>query len=104
VCSLGSLRVAGEVDELLAGLREASVERDMVKQREVVKRVIAFMTVGIDLSRLFPEMVMVSIPHAPLIPIMARARALRSSSHIRDVVCSRATREMSCRRSWSTCT
>lgn len=30
----------------------------MNKQREVVKRVIAFMTVGIDLSRLFPEMVM----------------------------------------------
>jgi hypothetical protein len=99
--------VAGEVDELLAGLREASVERDMVKQREVVKRVIAFMTVGIDLSRLFPEMVMVSIiPHAP--PHShhhgTRACASLSLTHIRDVVRSRATREMSCRRSWSTCT
>ncbi len=36
------------------------MENDPIKQREVVKKVIAFMTLGIDVTRLFPEMVKVS--------------------------------------------
>jgi vesicle coat complex subunit len=49
----------GEVNELYIALQESSLERDMDKQREVVKKVIAYMTIGIDVSRLFPEMIMV---------------------------------------------
>lgn len=51
----------GEVNELLQWLQEASLERNTEKQREAVKRVIAYMTIGIDVSRLFPEMMMVSV-------------------------------------------
>ena len=55
----------GEVNELLQWLQEASLERDMEKQREVIKRVIAYMTIGIDVSRLFPDMIMVKINTQP---------------------------------------
>jgi vesicle coat complex subunit len=48
----------GEVNELKASLRNPAVERDPEKRREVVKRVIAYMTLGIDVSRLFTEMIM----------------------------------------------
>lgn len=48
----------GEVNELKASLRNPAVERDPEKRREVVKRVIAYMTLGIDVSRLFMEMIM----------------------------------------------
>jgi len=48
----------GEVAELKASLRNPAVERDPEKRREVVKRVIAYMTLGIDVSRLFTEMIM----------------------------------------------
>jgi len=48
----------GEVNELKASLRNPAVERDPEKKREVVKRVIAYMTLGIDVSRLFTEMIM----------------------------------------------
>ncbi|KAL6066726.1 AP complex subunit beta [Balamuthia mandrillaris] len=47
----------GEVRELLSWLREASFQNDYDKQREVVKMVVAYMTLGIDLSPLFTEMV-----------------------------------------------
>jgi len=50
----------GEVNELKALLRNQSVERDPRRKREVVKKVIAYMTLGFDVSRLFSEMVMAS--------------------------------------------
>ena len=46
----------GEVNELKASLRNPAIERDPEKKREVVKRVIAYMTLGIDVSPLFTEM------------------------------------------------
>jgi len=48
----------GEVNELKATLRNPAIERDPEKKREAVKRVIAYMTLGIDVSRLFSEMIM----------------------------------------------
>ena len=41
-------------------LRNINVERDAKRKREIIKKVIAYMTLGIDVSRLFSEMVMVS--------------------------------------------
>lgn len=41
-------------------LKNINVERDMQKKREVIKKVIAYMTLGIDVSRLFSDMIMVS--------------------------------------------
>lgn len=49
----------GEVNELKASLRNPSLDRDPEKKREVIKRVIAYMTLGIDVSKLFSEMIMV---------------------------------------------
>lgn len=49
----------GEVNELQQLLRNLKVQRDPVRKREVVKKVIAYMTLGIDVSRLFGDMVMV---------------------------------------------
>jgi len=48
----------GEVNELKALLRDPNVERDPKRKRDVIKKVIAYMTLGIDVSRLFTEMVM----------------------------------------------
>ena len=48
----------GEVNELKALLKDINVERDMKRKREVIKKVIAYMTLGIDVSRLFTDMVM----------------------------------------------
>ncbi|CAM9700913.1 unnamed protein product, partial [Hapterophycus canaliculatus] len=39
-------------------LRTVSVDRDPKKKREVIKKVIAYMTLGIDVSRLFTEMML----------------------------------------------
>ncbi|CAN0318299.1 unnamed protein product, partial [Ectocarpus fasciculatus] len=39
-------------------LRAVSVDRDPKKKREVIKKVIAYMTLGIDVSRLFTEMML----------------------------------------------
>ena len=50
----------GEVNELRLLLRAVSLERDAVKKRDVIKKVIAYMTLGIDVSRLYPEMVKAS--------------------------------------------
>jgi len=49
----------GEVNELKTSLRNPALERDPEKKREVIKRVIAYMTLGIDVSKLFSEMIMV---------------------------------------------
>ncbi|KAH8073748.1 hypothetical protein JL720_10818 [Aureococcus anophagefferens] len=48
----------GEVNELKTLLRNVGVERDPERKRDVIKKVIAYMTLGIDVSRLFTEMVM----------------------------------------------
>mmetsp|Transcript_32183 Transcript_32183/g.51202 ORF Transcript_32183/g.51202 Transcript_32183/m.51202 type:complete len:774 (-) Transcript_32183:1003-3324(-) len=50
----------GEVNELKALLQNQSVQRDPRRKREVVKKVIAYMTLGFDVSRLFSEIVMAS--------------------------------------------
>jgi len=50
----------GEVNELRLLLRAVSLEKDKNKKRDVIKKVIAYMTLGIDVSRLYPEMVKAS--------------------------------------------
>lgn len=50
----------GEVNELKQLLRSVAMEKDNAKKRDVMKKVIAYMTLGIDVSRLFSEMVMAS--------------------------------------------
>ncbi|CAJ1418435.1 unnamed protein product [Effrenium voratum] len=50
----------GEVHELRQLLRGASADRDQQKKRDAIKKVIAYMTLGIDVSPLFSEMVMAS--------------------------------------------
>ena len=51
----------GEVVELLKLLTNPSTEHNAQKKKDVVKRVIAYMTLGVDVSKLFYEMVKVSI-------------------------------------------
>jgi AP-4 complex subunit beta-1 len=41
-------------------LRAVSLDKDVNKRRDVIKKVIAYMTLGIDVSRLYPEMVKAS--------------------------------------------
>ena len=48
----------GEVNELRTLLRNFSTERDPQRKREIIKKVIAYMTLGIDVSRLFTEMML----------------------------------------------
>eukprot|EP00002_Diphylleia_rotans_P039243 TRINITY_DN9063_c0_g1_i1.p1 TRINITY_DN9063_c0_g1~~TRINITY_DN9063_c0_g1_i1.p1 ORF type:complete len:778 (+),score=200.35 TRINITY_DN9063_c0_g1_i1:72-2405(+) len=51
-------RNKGEVGELRTKLKQILNEKDLKKRRDVIKRVVAFMTMGIDVSRLFTDMVM----------------------------------------------
>ena len=48
----------GEVNELKQLLKNISTERDLKRKRDIIKKVIAYMTLGIDVSRLFTEMVL----------------------------------------------
>ena len=48
----------GEVNELRALLRTFGTEKDRNRKREIMKKVIAYMTLGIDVSRLFTEMML----------------------------------------------
>ena len=48
----------GEVNELRNLLRNFNIERDQRRKREIIKKVIAYMTLGIDVSRLFTEMML----------------------------------------------
>lgn len=48
----------GEVNELRTLLRNFSTERDPQRKRDIIKKVIAYMTLGIDVSRLFTEMML----------------------------------------------
>lgn len=50
----------GEVNELKQLLKNINIERDVNRKRDIIKKVIAYMTLGIDVSRLFTDMVMVS--------------------------------------------
>ncbi|PFH36721.1 HEAT repeat-containing protein [Besnoitia besnoiti] len=50
----------GELYELRQVLRALPTERDVVKQREALKKLIAYMTVGLDVSRLFADVVMLA--------------------------------------------
>lgn len=46
----------GEINELRNLLRGFGTERDPQRKRDIMKKVIAYMTLGIDVSRLFSEM------------------------------------------------
>lgn len=48
----------GEVNELRMLLRTFATERDKQRKRDIMKKVIAYMTLGIDVSRLFTEMML----------------------------------------------
>mmetsp|Transcript_29624 Transcript_29624/g.48881 ORF Transcript_29624/g.48881 Transcript_29624/m.48881 type:complete len:838 (+) Transcript_29624:214-2727(+) len=48
----------GEVNELRTLLRSFAAERDPQRKRDIIKKVIAYMTLGIDVSRLFTEMML----------------------------------------------
>jgi len=50
----------GEVNELKNLLNNPNIERDPIKKKDVIKRVIAYMTLGVDVSKLFTEMVKVT--------------------------------------------
>ena len=50
----------GEINELRNLLRGFATERDPQRKRDIIKKVIAYMTLGIDVSRLFSEMMYVS--------------------------------------------
>jgi hypothetical protein len=46
----------GEINELKNLLRGFAAERDRDRKRAIMKKVIAYMTLGLDVSRLFTEM------------------------------------------------
>ena len=50
----------GEINELRTLLRSVSSDRDGSKKRDAVKKVIAYMTLGIDVSRLFTDVLLAS--------------------------------------------
>lgn len=50
----------GEVNELRTLIKGIMNERDVKKRREVIKKVIAYMTLGVDVSKLFTDMVLIS--------------------------------------------
>jgi AP-4 complex subunit beta-1 len=49
----------GEVAELMNLLKNPNLDKDLNKKKDIVKRVIAYMTLGVDVSKLFHEMVKV---------------------------------------------
>ncbi|GAM24954.1 hypothetical protein SAMD00019534_081290 [Acytostelium subglobosum LB1] len=49
----------GELNELRQYLKTASNERDVEKIRASLQRIIAYMTIGIDVAALFPDVIMV---------------------------------------------
>ncbi|MGK3757278.1 MAG: AP-4 complex subunit beta-1 [Bacillariaceae sp.] len=48
----------GEVNELKTLLKNFATERDPQRKRDIIKKVIAYMTLGIDVSRLFTDMML----------------------------------------------
>jgi hypothetical protein len=53
----------GEVNELMTLLKNPNIDKDINKKKDIIKRVIAYMTLGVDVSKLFHEMVKVKILH-----------------------------------------
>lgn len=51
----------GEVNELMALLNNPDVQKDVIKLREVMRKVINYSTMGVDMSKLFTPVIMVSI-------------------------------------------
>jgi AP-4 complex subunit beta-1 len=51
----------GEVAELMNLLKNPTIDKDLNKKKDIIKRVIAYMTLGVDVSKLFYEMVKVNI-------------------------------------------
>ena len=41
-------------------MKAVAIDKDINKRRDVIKKVIAYMTLGIDVSKLYPEMVKAS--------------------------------------------
>lgn len=56
----------GEVEQMKTLLRKAMSSRTTGQRKDVIKKVIAYMTMGIDVSLLFSDMVMVREPGAVL--------------------------------------
>jgi hypothetical protein len=50
----------GEVNEIKVLLRNPATEKDPNKKREILKKVVALMTMGVDLSELFADIVLCS--------------------------------------------
>lgn len=48
----------GEINELRNLLQGFATERDPNRKRDIIKKVLAYMTLGIDVSRLFTEMML----------------------------------------------
>jgi vesicle coat complex subunit len=53
----------GEINDLRLLLQETFAKRNEIKQRNVVRKVIACMTLGMDVSPLFSDMIMVRVPN-----------------------------------------
>jgi vesicle coat complex subunit len=49
----------GEVGEIRQLLSTPGIDREPARKREVLKKVIAYMTMGVDMSRLFSDMIKV---------------------------------------------
>ena len=75
-----------EVDDLQTILRNATDEKDDAKLRGVIKKIVLYMTLGIDVSSLFPEIVKVissqSLPHSHMLRLPTLATLYRKNSSI----------------------
>ena len=56
----------GEVSELQQSLQSPEVQRDARQYKIVIRKVIACMTLGMDLSSLFMDMIKVSLCHVAI--------------------------------------
>ncbi|KAK8808479.1 hypothetical protein WA158_008380 [Blastocystis sp. Blastoise] len=59
--TLAASKKKGDVNELQTLLSKPEIQKDDMKLREVMRKVIYFTTMGVDMSKLFPNVVMVSI-------------------------------------------
>ena len=50
----------GELNEIRQLLKQVPNEKDQNKRRDVIKKVIAYMTLGIDVSKVYTDMVLIS--------------------------------------------
>ena len=75
----------GEVNELRSILRNIKIMKDPLKQREVIKKVIGYMTLGIDVSSLFSEIVMAANSRDPVVKKMVYLYLVTYSSSKPDI-------------------